>query len=209
MRSRPFFVVLPRAGRYPKLMTPTLIYLPGLGGGSPQHWYSLWQHKFGGVRAEQDDWDMPTPEVWAARLQATIEATPGDLVLVGHSSGSLTIVHWARLYGGHARVRGAVIVAPTDAGEADVQAEYPAIAVLAPVPLAPLPFPALVIASENDPLVSFERAEAFAAAWDAEFVSVGEAGHINPQSGHGDWEDGEILLSEALHAWTPPDIVRF
>ena len=190
-------------------MTPTLIFAPGLGGGTPKHWYSLWQHKFGGVRAEQDDWDTPIPEVWAARLQKTIEATPGDLVLVGHSSGSLAIVHWARLCGGHERVRGAIIVAPSDAEASAVQAEYPAIAALAPLPMQPLPFPALVIASENDPYVSFERAEAFAAAWEAEFVSVGEAGHINDQSGHGHWEDGEILLSEALHAWTPPDFVRF
>ncbi|WP_420594716.1 RBBP9/YdeN family alpha/beta hydrolase [Deinococcus sp.] len=190
-------------------MTPTLIFLPGLGGGSPQHWYSLWQQKFGGVRAEQADWNAPTPETWAARVQETLEATSGDLVLVGHSSGALTIAHWARLYGGHERVRGAIIVAPSDAEDSAVQAEYPAIAALAPVPLTPLPFPALVIASENDPYVRFERAEAFAAAWDAELVTVGEAGHLNPDSGHGDWPDGEILLSEALHAWTPPDIVRF
>lgn len=72
-----------------------------------------------------------------------------------------------------------------------------------------LPFPALVVASENDPFARFERAEAFADAWGAAFISAGEAGHINVASGHGDWPDGEVLLGEALHAWTPPDIVRF
>ncbi|CAM3539889.1 RBBP9/YdeN family alpha/beta hydrolase [Deinococcus frigens] len=190
-------------------MTPTLIIVPGLGGGTEQHWYSLWERKFGGVRAVQDDWHTPTPQSWSDRLQETIEATPGDVVLVGHSSGVLTIVHWAARTGGHARVRGALLVGPSDAEDASVQAEYPAIAALAPILLTPLPLPALVIASENDPFVTFARAEAFADAWDAALVSAGMVGHINPDSGHGDWPDGEVLLSEVLHAWTPPDVVRF
>lgn len=187
-------------------MTPRLIFVPGLGGGTPQHWYSLWQQKFGGVRVEQADWDAPTPESWATRLNETVEATPGEVVLVGHSAGALTIVHYAHLYSVPERVRGALLVAPTDAEQDDM---LEAVKPMAPVPMQPLPFPALVIVSENDPYVTFERAEAFAAAWEAELVTVGEAGHINVESGHGEWEDGEILLSEALHAWTPPDIVRF
>ncbi|GHF64445.1 hypothetical protein HNQ07_004634 [Deinococcus metalli] len=190
-------------------MTPTLVIVPGLGDSSPQHWQSLWEQKFGAARVRQDDPDTPTPSAWADRLHEVIEATPGDVVLVGHSSGVLTIVHWAARTGGHERVKGAVLVGPSDAEDAEVQAQYPRIAALAPVPRSPLPFPALVIASETDPFVSFERAQTFAEAWDAEFISAGDAGHINVDSGHGEWEEGEILLGEALHAWTPPDIVRF
>ena len=122
-------------------MTPTLIFVPGLGGGTPQHWYSLWQQKFGGVRAEQADWNAPTPQTWAARLQDTIQATPGELVLVGHSSGALGIVHWAALTGGHPRVKGAMLVGPTDAEAASVQAEAPALAALAPLPACRCRFP--------------------------------------------------------------------
>lgn len=187
-------------------MTPRLIFVPGLGGGTPQHWYSLWQAKFGGVRVEQADWDAPTPESWAARLHEAVEAETSDLVLVGHSAGALTIAHYAHLYAVPERVRGAILVAPADPEEPGT---LESLRPMAPVPVQPLPFPALVIASENDPYMRFERAEAFAAAWEAELVTVGEAGHINAASGHGEWEDGEILLGEALHAWTPPDIVRF
>ena len=194
-------------------MTPRLIIVPGLGDSDPQHWQSLWHTKFNAVRVRQDDPDAPTPEGWSARLQEVVEATPGELVLVGHSCGVLNIVHWARLYAaggsvGYERVRGALLVGPTDAEQPDMDG-YPAVRGMAPVPMEPLPFPALVVASENDPFVSFERARAFADAWEAEFVTVGEAGHINVASGHGEWEEGEILLSEVLHAWTPPDIVRF
>lgn len=193
---------------YPEPMTPTLVIVPGLGDSGPDHWQTLWEQKFGASRVRHDDPDNPTPQGWSTRLQQVIEATPGDLILVGHSCGVLTIVHWAELYGGHPRVRGALLVGPTDAEQADMPALYPAVCQMAPVPLSPLPFPALVIASENDPYASFERAEFFAQAWEAEFMTAGEAGHINTESGHGDWPDGEVLLSEAMHAWTPPDFVR-
>lgn len=189
-------------------MTPQIVIVPGLGDSGPQHWQTLWTEKFGAARVKQDDPENPTPQSWAQRLQQVIEATPGELVLIGHSCGVLNIVHWARLFGGHERVKGAMLVGPTDAEQHSTYTDYPAVAQMAPVPLEPLPFPALVVASENDPFASFERAQHFAQAWDAEFISVGEAGHINVASGHGDWPDGEVLLSEVLHAWTPPDIVR-
>ena len=106
-------------------------------------------------------------------------------------------------------MKGALLVAPADAEQPGLTDTSPAVGALAPVPLQPLPFPALVVASENDPFASMERAQLFAHAWDAEFVTAGEAGHINVASGHGEWEDGEVLLSECLHAWTPPEISRF
>ncbi|MBZ9753388.1 alpha/beta hydrolase [Deinococcus sp. HMF7604] len=189
-------------------MTPTLVIVPGLGDSGPEHWQTLWQHKFGAARVRQDDPEQPTPATWSARLQEVIDATPGDLILVGHSCGVLNIVHWAALTGGHERVKGALLVGPTDADFTPTYQAYPGVAGMAPVPMTALPFPALVIASENDPYASAERAQAFAEAWGAEYVSAGEAGHINVASGHGDWPDGEVLLGEALHAWTPPDVVR-
>ena len=188
---------------------PRLVIVPGLGDSAPEHWQSLWEQKYGAARVRQDDPDAPTPESWSARLQEVIEATPGELVLVGHSSGVLNIVHWARRYGGHERVKGALLVGPSDPDDPNTSGPYPAIRAMAPVPMQPLPFPALVVASENDPYVSFERAAAMAAAWEAEFIGAGEAGHLNVASGHGHWEEGEVLLSECLHAWTPPEISKF
>ena len=187
-------------------MTPRLLLVPGLGDSGPQHWQTLWEQKYAAARVKQDDPDAPTPEGWSKRLQEVIEATPGELVLVGHSSGVLTIVHWARLYGGHERVKGALLVSPADVDRDDLP---DAVKPMAPLPMAKLPFPSLVVASENDPYVAFERAEEMAEAWGAELISAGEAGHINVASGHGEWEDGEVLLSECLHAWTPPEISRF
>lgn len=190
-------------------MTPTLIIVPGLGDSGPQHWQTLWEQKFGAARVRQDDPEQPTSEAWSARLQEVVEATPGELVLVAHSCGVPTVVHWAARYdGGGKRVKGALLVAPPDPENATLQQVHPAACALAPFPLTSLPFPALVVASETDPYATLERAQAFAEAWGAEFVSAGDAGHINTASGHGEWTDGEVLLSEALHAWTPPNIER-
>lgn len=186
-------------------MTPTLVIVPGLGDSGPGHWQSLWERQFGAARVRQDDPDHPTPQDWSARLHEVIEATPGELVLVGHSAGVPNIVHWARLYGGHERVRGALLVSPTDAEDAALQAQYPEVVPLAPVPMQPLPFPALVVYSENDLVVTPGRAQAMAEAWGATAVSVGEAGHINVASGFGPWPEGEIMLSAVLHAWAPVD----
>ncbi|GMA13909.1 serine hydrolase family protein [Deinococcus metallilatus] len=187
-------------------MTPTLILVPGLGDSGPEHWQSLWERKYGAARVRQDDPDQPDPECWAARLDEVVRTTPGELVLVAHSLGVPTVAHWAARFDVPERVRGALLVAPPDP---ERQGALEEVRRFVPWPTGPLPFPALVVASENDPYATFERAQAFADAWGAEFVTAGEAGHINTESGHGEWPEGEVLLSEALHAWTPPDITRF
>ena len=134
------------------------------------------------------------------------------MVLDGYGHTLLTsriAEHWARLYGGHERVKGALLVGPTDPEAMQTVSLYPVLGSMAPLPMQELPFPALVVASEDDPYVTFERAGEMAEAWGAELISAGEAGHINVASGHGEWADGEVLLSECLHAWTPPEISRF
>ena len=54
----------------------------------------------------------------------------------------------------------------------------------------------VLVASTDDPYVTAERARTFAEAWGSRFVSVGEAGHINSQSGLDDWPPGFALLQE-------------
>jgi uncharacterized protein len=70
-----------------------------------------------------------------------------------------------------------------------------------PVPQTRLPFPALVVASDNDPYGDIDYACARAAAWGAGFVSVGAHGHLNSASALSDWPLGAMLL-EAFKAGT-------
>ncbi len=66
------------------------------------------------------------------------------------------------------------------------------------MPLKPIPFPTIVVASTDDEFVSLARARHFASTWESRFVSIGDAGHINAASRLGDWPTGQILLAELL-----------
>ncbi len=58
------------------------------------------------------------------------------------------------------------------------------------MPLIPLPFPSIVVASTDDPCVSLDRAELFARSWGSRLVNLGKAGHINSASRLGSWPEG-------------------
>ena len=89
-------------------------------------------------------------------------------------------------------IGGAFLVAPPWLTESD---QCPAqLMDFLPMPLRPLPFPSLLVASENDPYLPIEIAARLASAWGAQFVDVGRQGHINVASGHGHWPIGEGLL---------------
>ena len=64
------------------------------------------------------------------------------------------------------------------------------------IPLDKLPFKSVVAASENDEYVSLERARQFADAWGSEFINVGAKGHINANSGFGEWNEGLELFKK-------------
>lgn len=67
-----------------------------------------------------------------------------------------------------------------------------------PVPLMRFPFPSLVVASTDDPFGSVHHAQRCAVAWGSAFVEIGSAGHINADSGHGEWPVGFALLEQLL-----------
>jgi predicted alpha/beta hydrolase family esterase len=122
----------------------------------------------------------------------------GPLILVAHSAGVIAVLHWLR--GTRHPVQGALLVTPPDF-ERPLPQGYPSMTALGeggwlPVPRDRLPFPSIVAASRNDPLASFDRVAAFAAAWGSRLMDLGEVGHLNPASGFGDWPAAEQLLGE-------------
>ena len=66
--------------------------------------------------------------------------------------------------------------------------------------LALLPSAAEVLNSPHAPYCSYARAQQFAAAWGAEFVDYGHAGHIHADTGLGDWADGQARLQALIHS---------
>lgn len=156
-------------------------------------------------RVLQDEWDSPACASWVARLRGALDSVESPVVLAAHSAACALIAHWAAGDGaGTAKVRGALLVAPSDPGGPN----YPnGPSGFEPVPLARLPFRSIMVASDVDPYVSLARAREYAAAWGSDLVVLPAAGHINVASGHGRWPEGFELLTrlrtEAIPARTP------
>ena len=77
------------------------------------------------------------------------------------------------------------------------------LADFAPVPYQALPYRSILVASSNDPYCPVRLAGAYARAWGSEFVRLQNAGHINTESGHGEWPLGRALLQSLVQdmAW--------
>ncbi len=182
-------------------MTAKVVIVPGLGNSGPAHWQSRWQAQLpGAVRVVQQNWDHPDREDWISRLDQVVAGIPGDSVLVGHSLGVALIAHWA-LTRFRPTVIGALLVAPSDV---DSAAHTPdSVRDFAPMPLEKLPFSSIVIASSDDPFYAMDRARTFAAAWGSSFVDIGPAGHINADSGHGEWPEGRRHLDRLVARINP------
>jgi hypothetical protein len=69
-------------------------------------------------------------------------------------------------------------------------------------PQQALPVPTIMVGSTNDPWMAAPRAELWARRWHSRFINGGPLGHINAESGLGDWPEGlETLyfLAEKAH----------
>ncbi|UXY16172.1 alpha/beta hydrolase [Chitiniphilus purpureus] len=176
-----------------------IVVLPGWRNSGPSHWQSRWQARYPGFeRVEQRDWEYPVAGPWTHALQRTLAQRDGPVIVIAHSLGCITLAHWAALYGRNGtRVAGALLVAPADVRRPFVPAQFTGFV---PLPLAPLPFPSLVIASDNDPTCHIDHATAFAQAWGARQVTLAGAGHINVDSGHGNWPQGLRFLRQLIQS---------
>jgi predicted alpha/beta hydrolase family esterase len=173
-----------------------IVIVPGYTNSGPEHWQSRWQRKLSTARrVEQDDWDSPAKDAWVSRLAETVARCRRPVILVAHSLGVATVAHAAPLLPRDV-VRGAFLVAPPDVED---DRRVPAVVrAFAPMPLDPLPFPSLLVASRSDPYCTYERAEDFAFAWGSALLDGGEAGHINAESGFGPWPEGLMRFAGFL-----------
>lgn len=172
--------------------TPRVLLLPGWQNSGPDHWQSRWERAHGFERVEQDDWLWPRRGDWMARLEDTLLADERPALLVAHSLGC----HLAAAWAGHsrygARVAGALLVAPPDLERADMP---PQVQTWAPLQRQRLPFAATVVYGSDDPYCAPAQSQALAAGWGAEVLALPGAGHVNADSGLGDWPAGLALLA--------------
>jgi len=182
-------------------IAPTLVIVPGLRDHVPDHWQTvLAQQLPEAVTVPRMERDKLSCAAWVTILDQSLSAIEGPVVLVAHSAGVMIVVHWALRH--RRAIRGALLAAPPDF-ESPLPAGYPTQDVLRengwlPTPLTPLPFPAIVAASTNDPLGRFDRVATLALAWGSRLVDVGAVGHLNPAAGFGEWPRARQFIAELV-----------
>jgi hypothetical protein len=170
---------------------PTLV-IPGIGNSDHAHWQTLWESTNSTfVRVQQRDWNNPVCHEWVNVLEEAVAETGESPVLVAHSLGCLCVAHWAART--TLKVKGALLVALPDPEEAGFPSEAKGFS---PVPLRSFGFPSIVVASSNDPYGSLGFARSCSLAWGSRFVNIGPVGHINSESGLGNWPEGLTLYQE-------------
>lgn len=174
------------------VMDSPVLVLPGFGNSGPGHWQTLWEARHPHWRrVDLGQWDAPVCSSWVAKLDDAIRHCAMPPVLVAHSLACLLVAHWAGQ--SRAPIKGAFLVAIPE----PASPSFPATAKgFMPVPMHRLTFSTLVVASTNDSFGSIDYARACATAWGSRCVDVGEAGHINADSGLGDWPSGHALFQE-------------
>lgn len=175
-------------------MNTKILTLPGYCGSGSEHWQSYWESEYENIaRVEQQNWEHPKLESWLETLNTTIQNCDENIILVAHSLGCSLVNHWANKYQSD-KVLGVLLVAPADVDSAQHTPEE--VRNFSPMPMKKLPFPSIVVTSDNDPYVSLERAKSFANTWDSRFVDIGSHGHINAESDLKSWGFGKSLVEE-------------
>nr|WP_316651465.1 alpha/beta hydrolase [uncultured Gellertiella sp.] len=177
--------------------TPTLL-VPGFAGSPEGHWQHIWAEERPHARMiAQQDWFRPRLDAWRATLEAALLETDGAY-LVAHSLGSVLTARMAESPAA-SRIRGALLVAPCDLDVTGLL--HPDLIHFGDMPVERLPFPAVVLGSRNDTYMQEDRARSFAGLWGADYLDMGNAGHINLASGFGRFKRGYQAL-DALAART-------
>ncbi len=172
-------------------MTYYLI-IPGYGNSGPEHWQTYFETRLLNCkRIQQKSWDHPIMQDWVNNIHAAVMLyDPKTVVLVSHSMGGIAIAHWANQH--HIKIKGGMMVAP-----ADLENPFQELTIenFTPIPAAILPFPSIIVASTNDHWATKERTTLFSQNWGSQLIFIGDAGHINADSGHSNWDAGLEILN--------------
>ncbi len=177
-----------------------ILVVAGHEGSGEAHWQQRLITKLSAAKlVEQDDWLYGSLSIATARLvKAVVEATK-PVVIVAHSAGCILVAHAVpelKAAGVLDKIKGAYLVSAPGAGALGA---CPGIdPIFNNIPMDPLPFPSVLVASNNDPFATPEEQAALAKAWGAELVDAGARGHINTASGHGPWPEGLMRFAGFL-----------
>jgi uncharacterized protein len=193
---------------------PRLLIVPGLHGSGTDHWQTrLEQSHPRAVRVALHDWSHADLDTWANAIGQTLSrenapppvsrALPADplarrrpqdehlrsaapiWIAVAHSFGCLALAHY--LLRGSVGLDAVLLVAPANPERFNIPEGLLDRA---------LPVSSTLVFSRNDPWMTEADARYLGRRWGSELVDAGEAGHINPASGHGPWSLAQRLVQQ-------------
>ncbi len=177
-------------------MIPHLLIIPGLGDSGEKHWQNFWLQKFtNSTKVIQDNWDEPQLKDWLERLTENINKIEQPTILVAHSLAVSLVMHWVSC-NSNTNIVGALLVAPADVDSPTHTPNF--LRHFSPIPIKKIPFPSLVVGTENDSYISLERSQELANCWGSEFVNIGQKGHVNSDSNLEYWEQGQVFLQQLI-----------
>ncbi|MCC3312919.1 RBBP9/YdeN family alpha/beta hydrolase [Nocardia africana] len=181
-------------------LAPVLVIVPGLGDHGDNHWHNQLAATIPGTRTvRRPSGDaLLNRDAWVTALDNTLREIPHPVVLVAHSAGVLTTVHWACRP--TRDIHAALLVTPPDF-EHPLPDGYPSTDQLTahgwnPIPGRQLGFPSILATSSNDPLATRRRVAGLAETWGSRLVDLGPVGHLDPTAGYGPWPRAQHLLDE-------------
>jgi uncharacterized protein len=180
--------------------SPTILTLADADHGTPGDWLARWS-------MDRDDCapvhlgrtDPPNRNAWITALGAAIRQADKPVILVARGLSCLAVAWWAAmerpLYG--APVAGALLVAPpsVDTANADLR-----MVGFGPAPKLLLPFPSVVVASRNDPMMDYAGAKRLASFWGSHCIDGGDIGSACAADDLGEWGHGQHALNWLLSA---------
>ncbi len=161
---------------------PPVLIVPGRGNSEAGHWQTLLEHSIAGATRVDQAWNDNDIVTWAENIDQAVLQTERAPLVVAHSFGCLAAAYAQIVLG--TPIGATLFVAPASPERFGLDPELFA---------RPLGRPGLLVASEDDPWLSFAAANAFAEHWRIPLISLGRAGHVNAASGYGHWPFGEAL----------------
>ena len=178
--------------RRPTRTVPVVI-VPGWQGSGDGHWQTWLEeqlHAAGRTTLRPDfaDLDHPDPADWLAALRVALAGQPADAFdVVAHSLGAVLWLHHVADPGGSPRAARVLLVSPPSPHTAidEIAAFFP----------PPLDIDAVrkgadgtvLVGGEGDPYLPEGIAAAYGLPLKIATTVVAGGGHLNPDSGYGEW----------------------
>nr|WP_314259199.1 alpha/beta hydrolase [uncultured Devosia sp.] len=176
-------------------MTRPVLIIPGLHGSHAGHWQHWWRQDHADASiVQQADWSNPLESEWLEVAERAILRRP-DSLIIAHSLGAILVAKLARSRVAN-RIAGALLVAPADITRTSLR--HHRTYEFGAMPQDRIPFPTLVVASQDDPYMPYAKLVTLAGLWGSRIHDMGHVGHINVESGFGRWTQGYALAASVL-----------